>query len=101
MIDSRNEDLMTLAAAARTLPGRKGRGINPSTLWRWHVRGIRGQRLETLMVGGTRYTSAQAIQRFFERATSAADGQSVPAATAAQRRRAMQAAEQELIAAGL
>jgi len=66
------------------------------------MRGVRGVRLETLMIGGVRKTSTEAIQRFFERVTAAADGHTERAETPARRRRAVQArAERELIAAGL
>ena len=33
-------------------------------------------KLETLLAGGTRYTSAEALGRYFARATAAADGES-------------------------
>ena len=38
-----------------------------STVWRWINRGIRGHRLETMHVGGRRYTTEQAITRFLEK----------------------------------
>jgi hypothetical protein len=102
MIDRDTERLMTLTAAARTIPSRKeGSGVAPSTLWRWHVRGVRGVRLETLLVGGLRFTSNEAIKRFFERSTAAADGTTHTAPTVTRQRVESLAAEQELIAAGL
>jgi len=45
-----------------------------STLWRWYRRGVRGVRLETVVVGGRRFTSRAAIERFIERTTVARDG---------------------------
>ena len=102
MIDTRTEELLTLSAAARRLPGRRsGKCLAASTLWRWSVRGIGAVRLEAVRIGGTTYTSAEALQRFAERTTAAANHEPAPAATVAQRRRAIEAAEQELIAAGL
>lgn len=66
-----DERLLKLAKAAKTLPG------NPasSTLFRWASRGIRGVRLETCLIGGVRYTSREAIQRFVDATTCAGEGQ--------------------------
>lgn len=70
MIDIQKEKVLTMAQAAHSLPG------HPSicTLWRWRLRGVRGVKLETLAIGGRRYTSAEALERFIERTTAAADG---------------------------
>ncbi len=38
-----------------------------STIYRWRLRGIRGVKLETFLIGGRRYTSVEAIERFTER----------------------------------
>jgi hypothetical protein len=64
-------ELLSLAEAARTLPGRPG----PSTLWRWRTRGIRGVRLATVLIGGRRYVSKQALAAFAQRLTDATDPQ--------------------------
>lgn len=101
MIDATQEHLLTLSAATRTLPGRTGRGIHVSTIWRWAQRGVRGVRLETILIGGIRHTSREALQRFFERTTAAADGEAPPARTPKQRERAIRAAEKELAASGI
>lgn len=57
------EDALTLPQAARELPGKP----NPSTLWRWTVRGIGGQKLETIKIGSKVFTTRQALSRFIER----------------------------------
>jgi hypothetical protein len=68
MIDFQSETLMSLKQATRVLPGRSGeKPIHVATLHRWASRGCRGIKLETLQVGGTRYTSREALQRFFDR----------------------------------
>jgi hypothetical protein len=68
MIDSASETLISLAQAANELPRRRrGRKTHVSTLFRWTTAGCRGIVLETLQVGGTRCTSKEALQRFFER----------------------------------
>ncbi len=63
------EHLLTLAQAMHELPNRP----SPSTAWRWHRKGIHGVRLETTVVGGRRYTSREALDRFLSAVTSAAD----------------------------
>jgi hypothetical protein len=71
MIEIATEQLLTLAAAARLRPPtRAGRPTHPSTLARWALRGIRGHHLEVLRIGGTLYTSAEALQRFADRLTN-------------------------------
>jgi hypothetical protein len=68
MIDTTAEDVLTLAQAADGLPRRRaGRKTDVSTLYRWSTAGCRGVLLETIQVGGTRCTSREALQRFFER----------------------------------
>lgn len=82
MIDHRIEIVRTLTDAAAGLPRRRGgKPVNVATLYRWATHGCRGVRLETIQIGGTRCTSQEALQRFFERLTqsdrdpgSAADG---------------------------
>ena len=72
MIDLSTEELMTLAQAARLRPlGRNGRPQHISTVYRHAHRGIRGVRLEVVRLGGSLYTSRQAVQRFAERLTAA------------------------------
>ena len=68
MIDSASETLISLADAAEDLPRRRrGRKTHVSTLFRWTTTGCWGVVLESLQCGGTRCTSRQALQRFFER----------------------------------
>ena len=55
-------DPIPLAEAARMLPGQP----NPSTLFRWRTRGIRGTKLETLMIGGRRFVRPAALNRFID-----------------------------------
>ena len=63
-----DENIIKLADAANELPRRRrGRKAHVSCLYRWSTIGCRGVLLETLQVGGTRCTSREALQRFFER----------------------------------
>jgi hypothetical protein len=68
MIDTIAEVPIPLTKAADDLPRRRrGRKTHVSTLFRWSTAGCRGVILETIQVGGTRCTSREALQRFFER----------------------------------
>ena len=60
------EELVPLTAAAAWIASRTGgKRPNVSTLHRWASRGCRGVRLETVFVGHARFTSLEAVQRFF------------------------------------
>ena len=74
-IDAVNETLINFSDLSSWTESNLGRRVSPSTCHRWRLRGCRGVRLETLLVGGIRVTSVEALQRFFERSTRAQDGQ--------------------------
>jgi hypothetical protein len=69
VIDPTAERLVPLSEARQLIPNRPDK----ATVYRWYARGVAGVKLETLMVGGRRYTSQEAIRRFFERRTATAD----------------------------
>lgn len=73
--------------------------VNTSTIWRWILRGARGQRLESALVGGRRFTSQEALARFVGR-LNAAPGETATFRSPKQRDRAIRVAEAELIQAG-
>lgn len=58
------EQVLTLAEAAEHLPRVKGRAVHPSALWRWARYGVRGVRLEAMLIGGRFFTTEEAIARF-------------------------------------
>jgi hypothetical protein len=70
-IDSLTETVFTFGAAARRIPSlRSGKPVSPSTIWRWSTTGCRARngqrvRLETIKIGGSTCTSAEALDRFF------------------------------------
>jgi hypothetical protein len=71
------ETLLTLAQVAEEHPRRrKDRKTHVSTLYRWSIAGCRGVRLETIQIGGTRCTSQQVLQRFFEKLSQSHPGRS-------------------------
>ena len=71
MIDVATESLVPLREVPRCLPPRpNGKRLHVSAVYRWTLRGIKGVVLETVRIGGTTYTSREAIQRFSERLTA-------------------------------
>ena len=97
MVNIQSESALSLSQAARSLPGRP----HLSTIHRWRLNGVRGVRLETFLVGGRRFTSREALDRFSERVTAAANGEPAPRRTNRQRAAAISQAERELNAAGI
>ena len=97
MLDVANETFLTMTEAVKILPGRP----NIATLWRWRTRGVRGVKLESCLVGGRRYTSRAALDRFIERSTAAGDGETVKPRTSRERQAAISLAERELDEAGI
>ena len=70
MIDLKTEEVFSLAEIVKQkfLPQRRsGKRPNVATLFRWAQRGFRGEVLETIRIGGTKCTSREALQRFFDR----------------------------------
>lgn len=55
------------------LPRRHGKKVHHSTVYRWVTKGARGRVLESQFIGGVRYTSVAALNRFFESTTVCAD----------------------------
>ena len=97
-IDLSAETPITLADAARTLPGG---AVHVSTIHRWRMKGCRGVRLETFLRGGIRYTTNEAVARFFAATTAAADGDAPSVRTPRQREREIEQAERACDRAGL
>jgi hypothetical protein len=92
-IDVDTEDLIPFQQAAAHIPGRPCL----QTLHRWRQKpGVRGVVLETILVGGIRYTSREAIRRFI--AAQNISQQPAPAMTRARRDRQARAAMAALAA---
>jgi hypothetical protein len=93
-IDITTEGLITMPQAAAMLPGR------PSlcSVWRWRTRGIRGRKLECVVIGGTPYTSIEALARFAQHQ----GGNDAPSVRSPRsRERSIAQAERELRSAGI
>lgn len=92
MIDVMTESLVPLKEVPRLLPPRDGdRPIHISAVYRWVQRGVRGKRLESVRIGGTTYTSREALQRFAETKDDPARA-GRPAPTPRRRQRQIEAA---------
>jgi len=63
-IDFDKERPLTLAEVPRYVPKRGGKKVHYSTVYRWTTKGARGRILESVMVGGIRYTTIEAVRRF-------------------------------------
>jgi Protein of unknown function (DUF1580) len=101
-IDVSSEQLVSLAQVSklRFIPHRRGgKRLHISTVFRWAQKGLRGIQLETLQFGGTRVTSVEALQRFFDRLSK--PGRSVPSRTSKARQHAIEGAKRELAEAGI
>ncbi len=97
-IDIQNETLVQFTHAPKHIPGRP----HIATVHRWRLRGARGVKLESILVGGKRFTSTEAIERFIEATTAAADGEPVPRTeTSKAREQRLARVERELQAAGI
>lgn len=90
------EDLVPFQFAAEAFP----KGVNrpcKATLHRWKNTGVRGRKLETVKIGGIRYTSREAIVRFCADDST----QQKAAATPSQRRRKTTSAVKALAGMGI
>jgi hypothetical protein len=98
-IEITEEQLLCFGEAAKLLPP----GSRPSytTFWRWWRHGVNGVKLETVRVGGKRFTTAEAMQRFVATLT-ARDLDQFPASCSSIRRdRDRRAVENELRKEGI
>ena len=67
--------LVPIAKVPAMVENITGTRPNLSTCHRWRQRGIRGVRLKTQFVGGSRKTSELWLRQFFADVTAAADGE--------------------------
>lgn len=98
MIDIQNETPVQFSDAPKHVPGRP----HIATIHRWRLRGVRGVKLESALVGGKRFTTLEAIERFIDATTAAADGEPAPRAESNKaRERRLARIEAELQQAGI
>jgi hypothetical protein len=91
-----NDQLLSIRDVSETLPNRP----HISTVWRWITRGIRGVKLESTLIGGTRYTSHGALEQFFADSNAVGSGQP-RRRRAGQRKKAVKKAKDALAKSGI
>ena len=92
MIDIANEQLIPIRDVPKHLPRRaSGRRVHISAVFRWISRGVGGVRLEAIKIGGTTYTSVEALQAFAQHRSQA----DRPPSPSVIRRRQLDRAERE------
>lgn len=91
-----SHDLLPLSEIARRYD------LHVSTVYRWCLRGVRGRRLRSIMLGGTRRVRADDVEEFIAACTAAAEPVPQERITPpAWRKRQHARAERECEAAGL
>ena len=60
LFEADEEELIPISKACQYIPNRP----HISTVWRWIQRGVDGEKLETIKIGGRRYTTLKAINKF-------------------------------------
>lgn len=102
MLNLPSEDSLPIREVPAEIQKTTGQRPHLATIWRWVQRGCRGVKLETVLVGGRRFTSRQAIQNFVLETTAAADGnQSAETVPSAVRIRAIKEADRDFDEAGI
>lgn len=82
--DLREDQPLSIPDAAEFLGKLTGQKPHVSTLWRWCLKGCKGVKLESICIGGKRFVTAAAIEKFVEASTTARAGRpEPPSATAA------------------
>ena len=103
-IDISKETPFPLTQAPKAQPfkhaGREGGPVSIQKVWRLATKGLRGVKLETILIGGTRCTTLDAIERFI---MATQDGTPAPAAarTPTQRAKSHAKAMQRLEQVGI
>ena len=62
-----DQKLMRVPTAVEIVTGIRP---SPAKCWRWYTQGIKGVRLQTWLVGGSRLTSIVAVREFIEARTN-------------------------------
>ena len=104
MVDITQESLVPLREVPRHLPPRpNGKRVHISACYRWVSRGVRGVRLEAIRIGGSTFTSLEALQRFADHlgAPGAVRTTPEPATTRTRQRQVDQASKRLREALGL
>jgi hypothetical protein len=106
MIDLATHRVVKLAHATKFVPQLRDKPVHPSTLFRWATHGVRADdgtivRLETIRVGRTLCTSAEAIQAFCQRLSVTEAAPALSLRRSSGRGRSAERVERELDRRGL
>lgn len=63
-LDFTKEQAISLCEVPYYVPKRRGKKVHYSTVYRWATKGARGRNLETVLSGGIRFTTVEAVRRF-------------------------------------
>lgn len=96
-IDHTTETLIPFNSARSAFPGRPN--VTLQTLHRWRLTGVGGNTLETILIGGRRMTSREAIDRFVGARNPVQQTEAVPSPM--QRRKQAETANRILSEAGI
>jgi hypothetical protein len=77
--DLREDQPLSIRDAAELLGKLTGQKPHVSTLWRWCLKGCKGAKLESICIGGKRFVTATAIERFIEASSEARPARQTPA----------------------
>ena len=70
-IDLECDELIPIGELVKErLPGKR---LSPATIWRWRLKGVRGVRLESVLVGGCWCTTRAAFAEFLRAQTAVAN----------------------------
>lgn len=92
---------LTYAEAARVVDRMFGKRPDTGTFHRWATKGIRGHKLRTLKVLGTRFTTTEWLMEFFEASSSGIAAEARESRSPSRRKRELARAEAACAAAGL
>lgn len=96
-IDIETETLIPIRDVPARFPCKpSGKHVHISAVYRWMSKGVRGAHLESIRIGGTSFTSVEALQRFAERQTNATSNGAASAVTPRRRQQQMDAAGREV-----
>ena len=71
--DLPEEKPLTLSQAADFIGDLIGKPPALTTVWRWCLKGTKGTKLESFCIGGQRFVTIAAIERFIERCSKRSD----------------------------
>ena len=101
MIDVTKEDMFPFQKVPSWCEKHIGKRVHPSTAHRWRIRGVRGVKLESVLAGGARCTSHEAMLRFLKNSTAAADGEPLEVSSPVVDQREIEEAEKLLNQEGI